>query len=85
MHVLRDYAHHHVARVVIVLVCVWISLSMILRMWLKYPKDPFFKKLRWSIVLCIPFFGWLFYGGFYTPLPENTVKAPVNRDAFAGH
>ena len=53
-------------------------------MWLKYPRDPVFKKLVWSPILCVPFFGWLFYAGMYTPPSENDVRAPVNSDAVGG-
>jgi uncharacterized membrane protein len=81
---LREYAHHHVALVVIIALCAWISLSMIVRMWLRYRSDSFLKKLGWTLVLCVPLFGWLFFCGFYLPLAENEVKAPVNADAFSG-
>jgi hypothetical protein len=83
---LREYAHHHVAGVALFLFCAWLSLSLIACLWLKHRSDPLYKKILWSFVLCVPFFGWLLYGAFYTPLSENDVKAPVNRDAFnAGH
>ncbi len=81
---LRAYAHHHVAIVVLVLFCVWLSLSLIIRLWLVHRYDPLSKRIGWTLVLCVPFFGWLAYGAFYTPLTENSVKAPVNRDAFYG-
>ncbi len=38
----------------------------------------FLKKAGWSVILCIPFFEWLFYGAFYTPLNENDVRAESN-------
>ena len=81
---LREYAHHHVAGVLLLFVCAWVSLSLIVRLWLKHRNDPLHKRIGWSLVLCVPFFGWLLYGAFYTPLSENDVKAPVNRDAFYG-
>ena len=82
----REYAHHHIADIVLFLFSAWLSLSLIARLWLKHRGDPVLKRLLWSIALCVPFFGWLAYGAFYTPLAENDVKAPVNRDALnAGH
>jgi hypothetical protein len=81
---LRDYARHHIALVVVVLVCVWISLSLILRMWMKYPREAFLKKLGWSIVLCVPFLGWLFYGGFFIPLSDHNTPLPMSQDSDMG-
>jgi hypothetical protein len=63
---------------------VWISLSLLAHLWIAHRKDPFFKKLRWSPVICFPFFGWIFYGAFYTPLRENDVRAQLNMTAFWG-
>lgn len=42
------------------------------------------KKVGWSLVLLIPFAGWIFYGAFYAPLSENSVPAPTNGDVAAG-
>jgi uncharacterized membrane protein len=85
MHI-REYAHQHLAVVLLILFCAWLSLSLIARLWLAHRNDPFGKRIVWSLVLCVPFFGWLLYGAFYTHLSKNDVKAPVNQDAFnAGH
>jgi uncharacterized membrane protein len=80
----REYAHHHVAALLLFSFCAWLSLSLIIRFWLKHQTDPWHKKIVWSLVLCIPFFGWILYGAFYTPLSENNVKASLNTDAFYG-
>jgi uncharacterized membrane protein len=72
---LRDFAHHHIMGFLIGLLCFWLSLCLIIRLWLAHKYDPFPKKLLWSLVLCVPLFGWLAYGAFYTPLSENDVKA----------
>jgi hypothetical protein len=53
-----------------------ISGLLIARVWIVHAGDPALKKVRWSVLLCVPLFGWIFYGAFYTPLAENTVKAP---------
>jgi hypothetical protein len=79
-----DYAHHHIAGFMIGLFCLWLSLSLIIRLWLLHKQDSFLKRLLWSLVLCVPFFGWLLYGAFYSPLRENSVKASFNSDAFYG-
>ena len=57
--------------------CAFVSFILILKLWLNHPQDPILKKLRWSILLCVPFLGWVFYGAFYTPLAENDVKAAI--------
>ncbi len=82
---MREYAHLHPTTVILALFYLWLSLSLIVRLWLVHRYDPFHKRVLWSLVLCVPFFGWLAYGAFYTPLTENDVRAPVNRDAFYGH
>jgi len=81
---LRDYAHHHVAAFCLIVFCAWLSLSLIVRLWLKHRNDPFLKRLGWSFILCVPFFGWLLYGAFYTPLRENDVRAESNPDIMSG-
>jgi hypothetical protein len=64
--------------------CTFVSLMLIARLWLCHPQDPVFKKFRWTLLLCVPFFGWIFYGALYAPLSQNDVKAPLNPDAFSG-
>jgi hypothetical protein len=64
--------------------CLLVSLSMIGILWNNHRSDSVVKKLFWSLVLCVPFIGWVFYGAFYTPLPENSVKAPPNSDVMSG-
>jgi hypothetical protein len=73
----REYAHHHLAGVLIGLFCVWLSVSLIIRLWLVHKKDSLPRKLMWSLVLSVPFFGWLLYGAFYTPLNENDVRVSL--------
>jgi bacteriorhodopsin len=80
----REYAHHHLVGVLFFAFCAWVSISLIILLWLKHRSDPFFKRLFWSFVLCIPIFGWIAYGAFYTPLPPNTVRAVRNSSAFIG-
>lgn len=48
--------------------CLWVSLTLILRLWILHRRASFLRKFIWSIVLWIPFFGWIFYlGGFHIP------------------
>jgi hypothetical protein len=51
--------------------CLYVSLCLIARLWLRHRKDHVQKKLLWSMVLLIPVFGWVFFGAFYTPLGSN--------------
>lgn len=41
-----------------------LSVAGALHLWLRAPGSAF-RKLRWSAVLLVPFFGPLFYAGFY--------------------
>lgn len=59
----------------------WVSIVLILHMWLVYRRAPFLKKLLWSFILLLPLFGWLFYAGcFYLPEVTDT-PCPPNSDA----
>ncbi len=51
----------------IVLLIFWICGSgyLMLHVWRAHPRDSFFKKLIWTIILIVPFFGWLLYGQLY--------------------
>ena len=76
--------HPYLFPVFAVLFCVWISSSLMTHMWFEHRRDPIFKKLAWSIILCLPFFGWLFYLGMYTPLRENDVRISPDPTVFTG-
>ncbi len=65
--------------------CAFISFILIVKLWLNRARDPLLKKLGWSILLCVPLIGWVFYGAFYTPLAENDVKAESRPDIWGGH
>jgi hypothetical protein len=72
---LRDWARHHMVEASLALFCVWLSLSLIAHLWLTYPKDSVLKKVFWSVLVCFPFLGWVFYGAFYRPLESNSIRA----------
>lgn len=50
---------------------IWASLTLILRIWLVHRREPEGKKLFWSVVVLVPLFGWLFYGGLFRVPPDN--------------
>ena len=81
-----EYAHHHFATVFLFWCCVGASLLLISYLWLKHQRDPLPKRILWSLILCVPFFGCLLYGIFYTPLTEKDVRARHDNDTFdEGH
>ena len=51
----------------------WVSLSLIICMWLTHRQAPLLKKLVWSFVLLIPLFGWIAYGGWFS-MPETQMS-----------
>ena len=55
--------------------CIVISGRLILTLWLRHGQDSGVKKMFWSLVLLIPVFGWVMYGGFHKPPGENEIKA----------
>lgn len=62
--------------ILIVLGCVSVSVSALLltNLW-RSPNESLFKKTLWSPILLIPVFGWIFYGGFYSPPRDNSIRA----------
>jgi tryptophan-rich sensory protein len=53
--------------------CLCLSVALILRLWLLHRRAGWFKKLSWSVMLLVPFFGWLCYAAMFR-LPEVNDK-----------
>lgn len=53
----------------ILVVCASISVGLIYSLWATHGRDNKLKLVFWTLVLCLPIIGWIFYGGMYTP-PE---------------
>ena len=84
---LQSFRHDHpVVLFVVIAVWAWISLSLVIRMWLLHRRVGAIKKLFWSLVLVVPVVGWIFYGAFFRPPSISAVRAPEehSRDAYAG-
>ena len=43
----------------------WLSLAIILRMWLRHREAHVIKKLFWTVILMIPMIGAVFYAAFF--------------------
>lgn len=71
---------HPVLLMACVVACVGISLSLIFRIWSIHRMDGMFKKTIWSLILFIPFVGWILYGGFYKPPGYNENQLPRRDD-----
>jgi hypothetical protein len=80
-HLVHHFAHEHKALFLAILFCAWISISLIGRMWLRNRQASFLKKMGWSLILCVPLFGWLFYGGCCSRLGPKDARAASNPDA----
>lgn len=59
----------------------WVSLGLIGTMWLKHRKAHRTKKIFWSILLCLPLLGWVFYCALFFP-PRRENGYPENNSAF---
>jgi len=75
-HMPADYltawlGHHPIAAIWIGGFCLWVSISLILRMWLVHRRATLFKKITWSFILLMPVFGWFFYAGCFH-IPDYT-------------
>jgi hypothetical protein len=69
-------AHHPIPALCFAGFLLWVSISLILRMWLVHRQASLCKKLRWSIVLLVLLFGWLLYGGFFRVPGYTDMPAP---------
>jgi len=72
--------HHPIPALCLAGFLLWISFSLILRMWIVHRKASLWKKLRWSFVLLVPLFGWLLYGGLFQVPGYTDVPAPLPCD-----
>ena len=68
----------------ITIFCVVVSSLLLRNLWSKQGGSlP--KKIAWSVILCIPFAGWIFYGGFYATPGNNDIKAGGKASGWANH
>lgn len=74
-------AHHPLAAICVGAIWLWISISLIIRMWLVHRRVSLYKRLFWSLTLFIPLFGWIAYGGCFHAPGSNDTPCPVNSDA----
>ena len=68
---------HSVAAIWLGAFCLWVSLSLIIRMWLVHRRTSFFKKVLWSFTLLVPLLGWLLYGGLFHVPGFTDVDCPT--------
>ena len=59
----------------------WISLSLILHIWLARRRVGWFRKVIWSCIVLMPLLGWLFYGAFFSvPGDKGHTRAGMGID-----
>ena len=61
-----------------------ISLVFILHLWIAHRRASLVKKFTWSLILCLPLLGWLFYLALFTPPGYSDSPLNVTGDAGAG-
>ena len=54
-------------KVILIILTVLVSGGLIIHLWVRHPVDTVLKRLFWSVVLLLPFVGWVLYGAFYSP------------------
>ena len=77
-------AEHPIATIALSAFCLWISVSLILRMWLLHRTTTFFKKVVWSLILFVPLLGWFFYAGCFKPPDYTDMPLPPTPDSMTG-
>jgi hypothetical protein len=86
MDALESLLQHPTVAIVLLAISLWVSFSLIARLWLIHRQRSVIAKLLWSIVLLVPLFGWIAYGAFFAPPPVSSNRAPTehSRDAMYG-
>jgi len=77
--------HHPVTATSLVAFCLWVSISLIIRMWVIHRRASFLKKFLWSFMLLIPLFGWLTYAGLFRTPGFTDVECPTENSRDAGY
>ena len=52
------------------------SLALIGSLRINHRHDRIVKKVFWTVVLCVPVVGWIFYGGMYRP-PDRDLHVSI--------
>jgi hypothetical protein len=78
------FEYHWEATAIGITVCLWISICLILRVWIIERRATFMKKLLWSMMLLIPGLGWLAYGALFRRPGFNDTSSG-GFDAYGGN
>ena len=54
-------------KIILAIFSVLASFGLIIHLWARHPVDTVLMRLLWSVVLLLPFVGWMLYGAFYSP------------------
>lgn len=73
---LRNFGDHPFLLIVLCALWAWVSITLVVRLWLVHRKATFVKKFLWSLMLLVPLFGWMFYGGFFQTPGYHNIPAP---------
>jgi len=62
-------------------------LSLLFHLWFRRSHGSVAKKIRWSLILLIPLFGWFAYGALYgsEPVGRNRNRAKADAGGWAPH
>ena len=59
----------------------WVSITLVIRLWLVHQRASFVRKFLWSLLLLVPVFGWMFFFGLFRP-PES--RSTLNNEDIGG-
>ena len=69
---------------VLICLCGAISFALLIHLW-RRQSGSLLKKTVWSLLVCVPFIGWIFYGGFYTTPGDNGIGANGKASGWGSH
>ena len=84
MYDLHDLRNHPVLLIVLCAIWAWVSITLVIRLWLVHRAASFAKKIFWSLMLMVPVFGWMSYGGFFQVPDRHDMPAPDSTPPGAG-
>ena len=65
MNDIPDLRSYPILLIVLCALWAWVSITLVIRLWLAHRTPSFTKKFLWSLMLLVPVFGWMFYGAFF--------------------
>jgi hypothetical protein len=62
----------------------WLSLVLVLKLWVNHPEAILRRKIFWTVVLLMPLIGPMVYGALFNPLPPHNIGGRNRGSVYPG-